>query len=80
MFHPFVLSGRVSSARAPRAPVDCAYGELPPSFTNLSVRPSVRPSARPQVLLHPPPSHGFLAQRRHSLTASVVPILSASPS
>lgn len=76
MFHPSVLSGRVFSARAPRAPVDCACGELPPAFTNLSVRPSVRP----QVLLHPPPSHGFLAQRHHSLTASVVPILSASPS
>ncbi|XP_044788772.1 ras-specific guanine nucleotide-releasing factor 1 isoform X4 [Bubalus bubalis] len=53
----------------------CLWGAAP-TFTNLSVRPSVRP----QVLLHLPPSHGFLAQRRHGLTASVVPILSASPS
>ena len=42
MFHPSVLSGRVSSARAPRAPVDCACGELPPHSPTC---PSVRPSA-----------------------------------
>uniref|UniRef100_A0A4W2HXE9 Ras protein specific guanine nucleotide releasing factor 1 n=1 Tax=Bos indicus x Bos taurus TaxID=30522 RepID=A0A4W2HXE9_BOBOX len=77
MFHPSVLSGRVSSAWAPRAPVDCACGELPPHSPTC---PSIRPSVRPQVLLHLPPSHGFLAQHRHGLTASVVPILSASPS
>ncbi|XP_025126878.2 ras-specific guanine nucleotide-releasing factor 1 isoform X2 [Bubalus bubalis] len=42
MFHPSVLSGRVSSARALRAPVNCACGELPPHSPTC---PSVRPSA-----------------------------------
>ncbi|XP_070631336.1 ras-specific guanine nucleotide-releasing factor 1 isoform X2 [Bos indicus] len=80
MFHPSVLSGRVSSARAPRAPVDCACGELPPhSPTCPSVRPSVRPppGAAPSAsftwLPRPAPPRPHRLRGPHSVC---VPILS----
>ncbi|XP_022410307.1 ras-specific guanine nucleotide-releasing factor 1 isoform X1 [Delphinapterus leucas] len=62
MFHPSVLSGRLSSAWALRSPCGlCLRGAAPPrAFTNLSVRPQ-------GALLHLPPSHGFLVHRRRRL-------------
>lgn len=41
----------------PRAPVDCACGESPRAFGNLS--------GCPRAPLHPPPSHGFFVCRSH---------------
>nr|XP_058913002.1 ras-specific guanine nucleotide-releasing factor 1 isoform X5 [Kogia breviceps] len=61
MFHPSVLSGRLSSAWAPRSPRGlCLRGAAP------AVHSPTCPSAR-RVRLHQPPSHGFLARRRRCL-------------
>lgn len=69
MLNPSVLSGRLSSARAPWSPCGlCLYGAAPVHS----------PSVCLWALLHPPPSHGFLIHRNHYcyLTVSVAPILS----
>lgn len=90
MFQPSVLSSRVSSARALRAPVDCACGpvdcacgELPPhSPTCPSVRPSVRPppGAAPSAsftwLPRPAPPRPHRLRGPHSVC---IPILTVSP-
>lgn len=73
MLNPSVLSGRLSSARAPRSPCGlCLSGAAPLCIHQLSVCL--------WALLHLPPSHGFLIHRSHYcyLTVSVAPILSES--
>ncbi|XP_052572598.1 ras-specific guanine nucleotide-releasing factor 1 isoform X2 [Peromyscus californicus insignis] len=73
MLNPSVLSGRLSSAWAPRSPCGlCLCGAAPLCIHQLSVCL--------WALLHLPPSHGFLIHRSHYcyLTVSVAPILSES--
>ncbi|XP_036700212.1 ras-specific guanine nucleotide-releasing factor 1 isoform X2 [Balaenoptera musculus] len=73
MFHPSVLSGRLSSAWAPRSPRGrCLWGAAPP------VHSPTCPSAR-SVLPHQPPSHGFLAHRRRCLRCVRGPPFCPSP-
>ncbi|XP_060241523.1 ras-specific guanine nucleotide-releasing factor 1 isoform X2 [Meriones unguiculatus] len=73
MLNPSVLSGRLSSARAPRSPCGlCLYGAAPLCIHQLSVCL--------WALLHLPPSHGFLIHCSHYcyLIVFVAPILSES--
>ncbi|XP_013844440.1 ras-specific guanine nucleotide-releasing factor 1 isoform X1 [Sus scrofa] len=72
LFHPSVLSGRLSSAWAPQSPCGlCLRGAAP-------MHSPACPSA-PRALLHLPPSHGFLVHRRRRLLCLRGPPFCLSP-